>query len=360
MKTAPPPAPPSGPRSTAIIEAWRATNGGVPDVRRFVQSSTAPDFLKRDVRKMKDSQIHDVLMTQVDYQISRPRRNVQVFEGFSATRTVINDLHQIDLVDMKKYPFDQQINSKHPERYILTVVDAHSRYACAIALVRKDSKSVSDALRLIWNTRPGNGALFRPVHVSADGGGEFKGDTERLCAELGIDIRIETVVEAMGLVGGFHRKLQERLGRAVVHDVKKNVWAELLPHTVALLNESRVKTIRASPMDVYLGITPARPYFKKVTSRLRTRQSAMKVGDYVRVRLDFSKRGDPIRSRVTDPRWSDFVGVISHVIESDAVDGLKRYSLYYPATNEYSHVPMYADELLRIPSYDEQYELLQH
>jgi hypothetical protein len=308
---------------------------------------------------MKDRAIRDILMTQADYQKSRPRRAVKVFEGFSASHTVINDLHQIDLVDMKKPPFDQQITSaSHPERYILTVVDAHSRYACAIALVRKDSKSVAAALRLIWNTRPGNGALFRPKSVSADGGGEFKGDTESLCAELGIPIRIETVVEAMGLVGGFHRKLQERLGRAVVLDPKRNLWAELLPHTVALLNESIVSTIGASPMDVYLGLRKAQPRFGRVDKKLIGRQNAFKVGDFVRLRLDFAKRGDPRRSRVTDQRWSDFIGVVVGIIESTMVKGLKRFVIFYPETAQTSLSPMYADEMLRIPSDEEMQRLL--
>jgi len=168
-------------------------------------------------------------------------------------------------------PFERvhmDIVGPYPEsegfRYILTVVDALTKYLFAIPLKSKDSLEVAKAFM--------NGFIYKegtPRQIISDGGGEFVNELfKTLTKEFGIDKRTITPYHpsSNGQVERVNGTLNKIL-RTMVWD-NPSVWARMLPMAELAYNTAYHRVIKDTPFFTLKHRDPHFPYilFSKDTA----------------------------------------------------------------------------------------------
>ena len=193
-----------------------------------------------------------------------PRRRV-IVRGY-------DDLWQADIVEMRPY---SSFNRGH--HYILTVIDALSKYAWAVPLKSKGGSETSNAIAEIIRA---SGRC--PKNLQTDMGKEFyNADVQKLLKRRGINhYSTYSVLKA---------SIDERFNRTLKNDMWKMFtlngsykWIDELSRLVSDYNARKHRTIGMRPVDVTPAV--AARLLDTVYSAIKIAGPArFKVGDSVRV-----------------------------------------------------------------------------
>lgn len=206
-----------------------------------------------------------------------PRRRV-IIKGF-------NDLWQADIVEMRPY---SKYNRGH--NYILTVIDALSKYAWAVPLKSKAGRETADAIAKIIRE---SGRC--PKNLQTDMGKEFyNADVQKVLKKHDINHYSTYSVLKASIIERWNRTLKNDMWRMFTLN-GSHKWVNELPRLVSDYNNRRHRTIGMRPVDVNSEV--AEKLLGTVYSHIKIMGPAkFKVNDSVRVskhKTTFSKGYTP-------------------------------------------------------------------
>ena len=193
-----------------------------------------------------------------------PRRRV-IIRGY-------DDLWQADVVEMRPYS-----SSNRGYHYILTVIDALTKYAWAVPLKAKGGREAADAIAGIIRE---SGRC--PKNLQTDMGKEFyNADVQKLLKKHDINHYSTYSVLKASIVERFNRTLKNDMWKQFTLNGNYK-WIDLLPRLVSNYNARKHRTIGMRPIDVSPAI--AEKLLDTVYSHVKIAGPAkFKVGDSVRV-----------------------------------------------------------------------------
>jgi hypothetical protein len=182
--------------------------------------------------------VREWLETQDPYMLHKP-----VVKKFPRRKTFakgIDDLFQADLADMRNLASSYDGNS-----YILTCIDAFSRYAFAVPVKDKRGSTVAAAFEKIF---------VRARHQHAADGSRYGILQRTKCRSCLIrtacgTTRVSTTTSKPRLVERFNRTLKSRLFRYMTRSHTKR-WIDVIDDVVNSYNRSYHRSIGAAPIDV--------------------------------------------------------------------------------------------------------------
>ena len=153
--------------------------------------------------------------------------------------------NQIDLVDMKEETVSYL--GVH-YRWILSVQDIFSRFLWLRALPSKKSSVVAEHLKLIYREHG------TPKILQCDNGGEFGGNTKKLCRIIGVKIINSRAYhpQSQGKVERSHRTIREKIRYDLLQQEAN--WVKFLPEYQSILNDdTKLELGGKSPFEIYFG-----------------------------------------------------------------------------------------------------------
>ncbi|XP_011164144.1 uncharacterized protein LOC105198970 [Solenopsis invicta] len=159
------------------------------------------------------------------------RRHV-IIKGF-------DDIWQADIVKMRPY---SNVNKGH--HYILTVIDALSKFAWAVAMKSKSGKETADIIAEIIKK---SGRCLR--NLQPDMGKEFYNvDVQKLLKKHNIN-HYSTYSVMKALIKRFNRTLKQKIWKIFTLQ-RSYKWVDKLPCLVLDYNRALQYTISMRPVDV--------------------------------------------------------------------------------------------------------------
>jgi L-rhamnose mutarotase len=215
-----------------------------------------------------------------------------------------NEMWQMDLMEMIPYA---SINDGF--RYILTCVDAYTRFARAQPVKNKDGKTMTSAIQEMLSDDN------VPRHVQTDLGKEFYNKSvQDLFSKHQINhYSVHSQFKA-ALVERFNRTLRERLNRLFTHQRNKK-WVETLPKIIDAYNNSTHRGIGGKrPVDL-MQKNDMNDWIQqeKETNVTKRRTTLYPVGALVRIsRIS----NNPFRKNF-DQNWSEEIYRIAEIDKKD-------------------------------------------
>ncbi|XP_066601741.1 uncharacterized protein [Prorops nasuta] len=236
--------------------------------------------------------------------------HVPARRNFLRRRVIIrgfDDLWQADLVDMRNY-------ADAGYHYILTVIDALSKYGWAIALKTKSGKEVTAALLKILKS----GRC--PKNLQTDDGKEFyNSDFQSLMKKHGINHYSTYSVLKATIVERWNRTLKTEMWKGFTLNGNYK-WRAMLQQLVDKYNSRKHRTIGMRPADV--KPEHANKLLATVFSNIKiVGRAKFKVGDFVRI----SKYKNVFAKGYT-PNWTTEIFEIIKVQKTNPVTYLLRDS----------------------------------
>ena len=199
-------------------------------------------------------QAQEWLDKQGIYQIYKPRpakiTGLVIYDGIYDVRKP-NDTHQADILYL---PHDgvKQGRKTITYKYVLTVIDAASRYKEAEPLKTKTATEVCQAIKKIYERNP----LKYPRLMMVDSGHEFMSCFIKLMKEHDVKIYRAKPGDKLkvAFVERFNRTLSERLFRHIYNEEMKTrevnrEWFKRLPEVVEALNNEVTRLIDKKLVD---------------------------------------------------------------------------------------------------------------
>lgn len=189
-----------------------------------------PDITLKEVRRFLEGQRTS--------QINLERRRPEEYNTIWAPETRIS--YQMDLMIYDRYEY-------RGFKYILMIIDVHSRYLTAVPLKTREMSTVVPIIDKVFEE------IGEPQNINCDR--EF--DNQRfnqLCDRLGITRWYSEPHQKNknAIVERVNRTIAKRLQRWRTYSDSAN-WPEVLPDIVLNYNTSYHSTIRARPIDVWEG-----------------------------------------------------------------------------------------------------------
>jgi len=220
----------------------------------------------------------ETIANEVQKPANKPRKYRKVMTSH------INDIWSADIVDMQAL---QKQNEGY--KYILTVIDIHSRYAWAFPLKSKTAKETAEAFEtIIQQTK----AL--PYALWVDQGKEFLNKEVK---------KIMKNVNIYSTFGETKAAYVERLNRTLKGMMYKQFtvqqnrrWLDILDDVVKKYNNKIHRSIRQKPSDIYKN-------GKKLSNEIEplpTQNPKFKQGD--RVRISYKRR--EVFDKAYYPNWT--------------------------------------------------------
>ena len=265
-----------------------------------------------DKTKKDPEHVREWLGKQKIYQLHRPHRK-RLTTHFNETQ--LNELHQADVMF---FPTDGDYS------YILTLVDAATRYKAAEKLKTKAADEVKAAFEKIYSKPP----LKPPKKLMVDEGSEFKGVTQKYFEKHGTLVRRAEPGHhrSQAFVESFNRYLQERLFKMMEVDEHatgkiSRRWVHNLETAVAEMNSETTRMIGISPNEAVKQKTVAQPIQES---------DGIQIPLGSKVRLPLTAEDQPgKRMRATDTKWTNKLYTVESHVVSDTnptiyfVDGKK-------------------------------------
>src|SRR5215469_364689 len=228
-----------------------------------------------------------------DRQLRFPRRQVITFFQ--------DDLWESDLCQMTNIAeFNDGV------KYILLILDVHSKFARFALLKDKKGGTVAKAFRSILDEsdRVPNNCRF-------DSGGEYKSaELEALLNEYGINFYYCLNPETKCCnIERLIRTIRQRLGRYFTH-TKNFRYVDIFENLIFSYNRTYHRSIRMTPFQA-LTADPKELFknlYKKKNALAHPNHSNLTVGDYVRI-----VRLPGFREKAHEPRWTLEVFKISKI-----------------------------------------------
>lgn len=216
----------------------------------------------------------------------------------------IRDLFQADLVDMIKYSKDNK-----GYKYILTVINAFSKFGWAIPLKNKTGKEVTKAMNSIFSEKK----LNIPRNLQTDNGLEFyNSDFKNLMKSYNINHYSSYSVLKSSIVERFNRTIKEKMWKEF--SMQGNYrWLDILPNIIKTYNNTVHRTTKLKPKDVNQ---------KNANSLLKTAYNFIKIHD---LSISKFKVGDHVRiskyrhvfSKNYTPNWTNEIFTIAKVKQTN-------------------------------------------
>lgn len=225
--------------------------------------------------KVKTKVVDDYLKAQIAYTLHKPIRKRIPRNHYLVSN--IDDLFQSDLCDVRSL---KQYNGGYT--FLLTVIDALSKFAWVEPLRDKTNTSIIEAFTRIFKT-----SGRKPENLQTDKGTEFTGEKfQRFLKREGIHFYTSKNPDIKArLIERFHRTLKEKIWRYFTH---KNThrYIDILQYLVDGYNNSIHSTIKMRPKDVDIfnaGIARANMKSKFSQQTKPKKLPKLHIGDSVRI-----------------------------------------------------------------------------
>lgn len=205
---------------------------------------------------------------QIVDELHKPTR--RHFKRRTVVLKGINDLWQADLVEMGDYSKENK-----GYRYLLTVIDAFSKFAWAVPIKNKTAHNVTAAMRSILLQK-------HPKNLQTDNGKEFYNtEFQQLMLQYGINHYSTYSTKKASIVERFNRTLKEWMWKKFSLNGSYK-WLNLINDLVKMYNSKFHRTIKMKPCDV--GKTEEKHLLNTVYNKIKTMpKPKFKVGDRVRI-----------------------------------------------------------------------------
>ena len=196
-------------------------------------------------------------------------------KNFSRRRVILkglNDLLQADLVEMIPYSKENK-NYK----YLLTVIDAFSKYAWAIPIKQKTGLEVTQAINKIIQQLPSP-----PRNIQTDDGKEFYNiHFKRLVTKLNINHYSTFSGLKASIVERFNRTLKNKMWKQFSMQGSYK-WLPILKNLLQTYNNTKHRTINMKPNQV--TAKTEHKLLSTVYNKIKIfLPGKFKVGDYIRI-----------------------------------------------------------------------------
>jgi len=197
----------------------------------------------------------------------------------------LHDLYQADLVEMISHA-----KSNKGYKYLMTVINAFSKFAYAIPLKTKTGVEVARALAPIL-------AKNKMKYLQTDNGKEYyNSSVQALLKKYNVKHYSTYSEKKASIVERFNRTLKTRMYRAFTEQGNYR-WLTLLPELVNAYNNSVHSTIGMKPRQVdESNERTVLEQIRKNTRKARRKMNKLKVGDRVRIskyKMTFAKGYTP-------------------------------------------------------------------
>ena len=159
------------------------------------------------------------------------------------TASEVMERHQVDLVSMRDQPIEFQGTVY---RYILTLQDVFSRFLWMRPMSRKKSSIVAQELMYIYREHG------PPRILQCDNGGEFRGDTTKICKKIGVKVINSRAYhpQSQGKVERSHRTLRDKIRYDMLKEGTN--WVKNLPKYQSIMNDDvKLELGGKSPFEIY-------------------------------------------------------------------------------------------------------------
>lgn len=262
--------------------------------------STADKLWKATDKTFPKNKVIQWLQSQNAYTLHKPAR-----KRFQRNRYVIDnidDLWQADLNDMSTL---KEVNDGYV--YLLTVVDAFSKYAWCVPLFRKTGIEVSEAFEKIFKQ-----SKRKPVTLMTDAGTEFKNNIfQRFLKKHRVKYYHSSNDVKACLVERLNRTLKTKMWR---YFTLKNTrrYINILSKLMTSYNHSIHRSIKMAPIDVNdnnIREVWYNLYGDIINNKIKKQPPKLKEGDYVRISKEKMKF-----EKGYEQNWSEEIFVIKKVI----------------------------------------------
>jgi len=199
--------------------------------------SSPLNFYKNSDKKFTQKKIKDWLINQDTYTLHRPVR--WHFQRRRIFTSGIDDLWQADLADLSSIA---KFNDGF--KFLLTCIDVFSKFAWAIPLKNKSSKSVVSAFTEIFEKR-------KPANLQTDKGSEFLNESaQKLFRDNSINFyTTENEDIKAAVVERFNRTLKTKMWKYFTFKGTHR-YVDVLDDLVYSYNNSFHRTIKMAPSEV--------------------------------------------------------------------------------------------------------------
>ena len=187
--------------------------------------------MKRQVKNIQQS-VRKTIAKELHRPVRRnfPRRAVEL-KG-------LHDLYQADLVEMIPHA---KVNKGF--KYLMTIINAFSKYAYAVPLKTKTGVEVARALEPILRAN-------KMKYLQTDNGKEYyNSSVQKLLSRYGITLYSTYSEKKASIVERFNRTLKTHMYRAFSEQGHYR-WLDMLPELVNTYNNSVHRTIGMKPCQV--------------------------------------------------------------------------------------------------------------
>jgi hypothetical protein len=199
--------------------------------------SGASAFIRSFKSKNEKENAKQWLLDQETYTIHRPIR--KKFQRNKIIVSGIDDTWQADLVDVRSL---EKYNDGI--QYILTCIDVFSKYAWAIPIKNKTSKSIIEAFKEIFEDK-----RF-PHKLQTDQGTEFiNGECKKFLQKYQINLYVLNSEMKASIIERFNRTLKEKMWRKFTHQSSYK-FIDFLQKLVDSYNNTHHRTINTKPIKV--------------------------------------------------------------------------------------------------------------
>ena len=196
------------------------------------------------------------------------------------TESVPNALHHIDLLHL---PEDGN------KRYMVSIVDAASRYKAGIPISSKTPEAVVQAIRKAY----GRTLLDFPDRVHVDAGTEFQGAFAKYMKKKGVSLEVGKPGDHKftALAESLNSIVAKRLFGAQHHTERETgavskEWVALLPKILERINKTRNPAIKKRPVDAIQQEQVEPPGPSASTQKIIDTETILKIGSKARAPLD--------------------------------------------------------------------------
>ena len=206
----------------------------------------------------------------------------------------VDDVWSCDLVEMQEW---KKQNKGY--RYMLNVIDVHSKYAWSIPLKDKTGKTVLDAFKQIVNS-----SGRKPDHIWVDEGKEFYNKhMDEWIKENNINRYSTHGEHKSAVVERFNRTLETIMWKRFTAENTRN-WIDMLDKLLLQYNNKKHSTIKMTPTEASQMQDPVN--FRE--------QPKFTVGDQVRI-----SRIKGIFEKGYLPNWSEALYTVHEVKRTDPI-----------------------------------------
>lgn len=256
------------PQASQLASLYYNADTGLVSFEKFYKrlKDLGYDFKRKEVEEFVRKQYTD----QVNRTTKKPKK-------FSTITAPFNRFsYQLDIMNYNRFEL-------HHYKYILCVIDVHSRYAMCVPLTGMTMEYIMEKLKGIFST------MGLPENINCDLQFNAKLFLE-YCDDNDITVHFsdKDEINKNAIVERFHRTLARMLQRWRNSTNQRN-WYAVLPNIVANYNSLTHKTIQAKPIEVWNNTDTNKQKIIKVIYnfkigdmvRIKKKKALMEKGDYI-------------------------------------------------------------------------------